>query len=143
MPEAGRPQGTMLAFDFGHRRIGVAVGQTLTNTANPLAVVQAANGPDWEAITGIVREWKPAGVVVGLPLAVDGSETDMSKDARKFGAELNERFGTPVFFQDERLTSFGADQRFAEARSSGTVRKKDAAMKDALAAQIILENFMA
>lgn len=141
MPDAGRPQGTLLAFDFGHRRIGVAVGQTLTGTANPLAVVQAVNGPDWPAIKAIVTEWKPAGMVVGLPLAADGSETDMSRDARQFGNALGDRFGIPVWFQDERLTSRGADERFAQGRSTGGLRKKDAAMKDAMAAQIILENW--
>ena len=143
MPEAVRGlDGTLLGFDFGHRRIGVAVGQTLTGTANALAVLTSTDGPDWRALAALVREWKPVAMVVGLPLAADGSETDMSKDARGFGNELHERFACPVAFQDERLTSLAADERFASARSSGGMRRKDAALKDAMAAQIILENWL-
>ena len=137
-----RPSGTLLAFDFGHRRIGVAVGQTLTGSANALAVVAVANKPDWQAISNIVTEWKPVAVVVGLPLDADGGETEMSKDARRFGRQLEGRFGLRIFFEDERLTSFGAEERFIDARSRGSMRRKDAALKDAMAAQIILENWL-
>lgn len=143
MPDENiRPSGTIIAFDFGFRRIGVAVGQTLTGSANPLAVVAVASQPDWQAITSIVNEWKPAALVVGLPLAEDGGETDMSKGARRFGRQLEGRLAIPVFFEDERLTSFGAEQRFVDARSRGGMRRKEAALKDALAAQIILENWL-
>lgn len=142
MPDdKAKPSGTLLAFDFGHRRIGVAVGQTLTATANALAVVAFTTKPDWQAITGIINEWKPVAMVVGLPLAEDGGETDMSKAAHKFGRQLNGRFGIPVLFEDERLTSFSAEQRFVDARARGGMRRKDAALKDALAAQVILENW--
>ncbi len=140
--EQVRPAGTLLAFDFGHRRIGVAVGQTLTGSANVLAVVQAASKPDWRAITKIINEWKPAALVVGLPLAADGGETDMSKDARRFGRQLEGRFGIRIVFEDERLTSLDAEQRFVDARARGSMRRKDAALKDAMAAQIILENWL-
>ena len=132
----------MLGFDFGHRRIGVAVGQTLTGTANALAVIPVANKVDWQAIATIVKEWKPAALIVGLPLGADGEETDMSRDARGFGARLNDRFNMAVFFEDERLTSFGAEERFVAARARGSMRRKDAALKDAMAAQIILENWL-
>lgn len=145
MPEdtgGRRPTGTLLSFDFGHRRIGVAVGQTLTGTANALAVVPVAKEIDWQAIAGIVKEWKPAALIVGLPLGADGEETDMSQDAREFGAELEKRFNIVVLYEDERLTSFGAEQRFVEARAAGSLRRKDAALKDAMAAQIILENWL-
>jgi putative transcription antitermination factor YqgF len=137
-----RPQGTLLAFDFGHRRIGVAVGQTLTGTASALAVVRNAREVDWQAIAKIVKEWRPAALIVGLPLGLDGNETDMSRDAREFGASLEEQFKVSVQFEDERLTSVGADERFAEARARGSMRRKDAALKDAMAAQIILENWL-
>jgi len=143
MPDKeARPAGTLLGFDFGHRRIGVAVGQTLTGSANALAVVSVADQPDWQKITGIMTEWKPAAIVVGLPLAADGGETDMSKDARRFGRRLEGRYGTPVYYQDERLTSFSAELRFVEARTRGGMRRKGAALKDAMAAQIILENWL-
>ncbi|MFC1776913.1 Holliday junction resolvase RuvX [Pseudomonadota bacterium] len=137
-----RPEGTLLAFDFGHRRIGVAVGQTLTGSANALAVVPVANKPDWQAISVIVTEWKPVAIVVGLPLAADGGETEISKDARRFGRQLQGRYGIPVFYEDERLTSFSAEQRFVDARERGSMRRKEAALKDAMAAQIILENWL-
>lgn len=138
----GALTGTLLAFDYGHRRIGVAVGQTFTGSANALAVVSVSSQPDWQAITTIIKEWKPVALIVGLPLAADGSETDMSKDARGFGAGLQDRFGIPVLYEDERLTSIGADERFSAARAQGGARRKDAAKKDAMAAQIILENWL-
>lgn len=140
--EQTRPTGTLLAFDFGRRRIGVAVGQTLTGSTNALAVVPFTNKPDWQTITGIMNEWKPVAVVVGLPLAADGGETDMSKDARRFGRQLEGRYGVQVWYEDERLTSFGAEERFVDARARGGMRRKDAALKDAMAAQIILENWL-
>ena len=140
--ERTRPSGTLLAFDFGHRRIGVAVGQTLTGTANALAVVSVSGKPDWQTISGIITEWKPVALVVGLPLADDGGDTQMSKDARRFGRRLEGRYGVPVWFEDERLTSFGAEERFVDARAGGGMRRKDAALKDAMAAQIILENWL-
>lgn len=143
MPEAKtRPSGTLLAFDFGHRRIGVAVGQTLTGSANALAVVAVTGKPDWQAITALITEWKPAAMVVGLPLAADGGETPLSEDARRFGRRLEGRYGIPVLYEDERLTSFSAEQRFIDARARGDMRRKDAALKDAIAAQIILENWL-
>lgn len=137
-----RPSGTLLAFDFGHRRIGVAVGQTLTGTANALRVVSVSGKPDWQTISEIISEWKPVGLVVGLPLAADGGDTELSEDARRFGRRLEGRFAIPVWFEDERLTSFGAEERFVDARARGSMRRKDAALKDALAAQIILENWL-
>ncbi len=146
MPEgaegAPSPAGTLLAFDFGHRRIGVAVGQTLTGTANALAVVAVAREIDWRTIERLVTEWKPSALVVGLPLGKDGEETAMSGAARQFAGSLRKRFGIAVLFEDERLTSFGAEQRFVEARARGSMRRKDANLKDAMAAQIILENWL-
>ena len=141
-PEEVKPSGTLLSFDFGHRRIGVAVGQTLTGTANALAVVPVASQVDWQAIEVIVKAWKPAALIVGLPLGAEGEETNMSRDARGFGARLKKRFKIAVFFEDERLTSFGAEERFVAARARGSMRRKDAALKDAMAAQIILENWL-
>jgi len=137
-----RPTGTIIAFDFGFRRIGVAVGQTLTGSANALSVVPFATQPDWQIISNILGEWKPVALVVGLPLSADGCETDMSKGARRFGRQLEGRFGIPVLFEDERLTSFSAEQRFVEARARSGMRRKNASLKDAIAAQIILESWL-
>jgi putative Holliday junction resolvase len=142
MPEAAAPQGTLLGFDFGLRRIGVAVGQTATRTAGALVTVRHSDQPDWASIEKLVREWKPAGLVVGLPLDAEGHETEMSRAARRFGSELGKRFDVPVFFIDERLTSVMAGTDFAEARSEGRARRKDARKLDAMAAKIILENWL-
>ena len=143
MPEdEQKPQGTLLGFDFGHRRIGVAVGQTLTGTARALSVIAVSGKPDWQAIGRLMSEWRPAGLVVGLPLAEDGGETGLSTDARRFGRQLHGRFNLPVFYEDERLTSFSAEQQFVESRGQGGMRRKDAALKDAMAARIILESWL-
>lgn len=137
-----KPQGTLLGFDFGHRRIGVAVGQTLTRSANALTVLSVSGKPDWQEIGRIMDEWKPVALVVGLPLAADGGETELSSDARRFGRQLNGRYGVPVFHEDERLTSFSVEQGFVNARQKGGMRRKDAASKDAMAAKIILESWL-
>ncbi len=142
MPEAAAVSGYILSFDFGFRRIGVAVGQTLTSTASALETVSHGQKPDWAAIDRLVKEWRPALMLVGLPLGADGEETDMSKAARAFGAVLNERYSKPVDFIDERLTSRAAEERFAQARAAGSARRKDAAQLDAVAAQVICENWL-
>ena len=142
MPETPAPSGYLLAFDFGRKRIGVAVGQTLTGQARPLTTLAAARGPDWPGLERVVAEWRPALLVVGLPLDADGGETDMSKAARAFGAELARRTGVEVAWMDERLSSHQAEGRFADLRAAGALRRKDSDRVDALAAQIILENWL-
>ena len=146
MPEGASgawPGGTWLAFDFGRRRIGVAVGQTMTRTANPLAVVRhGAAQPDWSHLRSLVGEWRPAGFVVGLPLGPEGEETPMSKRAKAFGAALEAEFDRPVAWCDERLTSQAAERHFADRRATGDARRKDAAQLDAMAAAIFLENWL-
>lgn len=141
-PEITLPGGYVLGFDFGLRRIGVAIGQTTTHTANPLETVRHTATPDWQAIERLVREWKPVLFLVGLPLGAEGEETEMSRAARRFGADLNNRFALDVAYADERLTSRAAASRFAEQRASGKARRKDSARLDAVAAQIILENWL-
>ena len=136
------PDGYILAFDFGKRRIGIAVGQALTGTATPLEIVANGDQPDWAAITRLVGEWKPTGFVIGLPLSLDGEETAISALARSFGQQLTERFGIESHYQDERLTSVDAGRQFAEARAAGGARRKDSARLDAVAAKIILENWL-
>ena len=142
MPESALPRGYILAFDFGFRRIGIAVGQSTTCTASPLETVSHGEKPDWAAIDRLVREWKPARLLVGLPLGKEGEETDMSRAARKFGQSLVARYGLDVDFADERLSSRQAESRFTEQRAAGALRRKDAGQLDAMAAQIILENWL-
>ncbi len=137
-----RPQGTILCFDYGKRRIGLAVGQTVTGTATPIAVIPNNDKPDWSGISRFVKDWKPAGFVVGLPLSTRGEETEMSAEARAFAARLENRYETRVFFQDERLTSVDAQREFADLRAIGGARRKDAGRLDAVAAKIILENWL-
>jgi putative Holliday junction resolvase len=142
MPETAPVRGYILSFDFGYRRIGVAVGQTLTATATALETVSHGQRPDWTAIDRLVKEWKPALLLVGLPLGSEDEETDMSKAARSFGAALHERYASPVEYIDERLTSRVAEARFAEQRAAGARRRKDASQLDAIAAQVICENWL-
>jgi putative Holliday junction resolvase len=142
MPDSAIPRGYVLSFDFGLRRIGIAVGQSATRTASSLLTVANREAPDWAAIDRVVKEWKPALFVVGLPLDLSGEETDMSRAARRFGKALSERYGPGCVFADERLSSRAAESRFAEMRASGGLRRKDASRLDAMAAQIILENWL-
>ena len=99
----------VMAFDFGTRRIGVAVGQELLGSGQPVALVPARDGiPDWQQIESLLEEWRPDLVVVGLPLNMDDTENDMCARARKFGKRLHGRYHVPVEMVDERLTSFEA-----------------------------------
>jgi putative Holliday junction resolvase len=131
-----------MGFDFGLRRIGVAVGQAATNTASSLETVKHSRQPDWIAIDRLVKDWKPTTLLVGLPLDSEGEETEMSKAARRFGAALQKRFSLELVYADERLSSRAAQSRFAELRASGNLRRKNASQLDAMAAQIILENWL-
>jgi putative Holliday junction resolvase len=99
----------VMAFDFGLRHIGVAVGQTVTGTATPLTTLRAQSGkPDWPAVTALVREWRPGTLLVGLPLNMDDTESEMSGRARRFAAALGAQTRVPVELVDERLTSRAA-----------------------------------
>ena len=142
MPESAFPRGSILSFDFGLRRIGVAVGQFTSKTASSLETVSHGKAPNWAAIDRLVREWKPACLLVGLPLGPEGDETEMSRAARSFGAQLGQRYSLQVSYADERLSSRAAEDRFAEMRAQGSLRRKHARQLDAMAAQIILENWL-
>lgn len=142
MPEAdagvvGRRQ--VLAFDFGLRRIGVAYGQELLGSARPVTMISARDGiPDWDRMEALIDEWQPDLVVVGLPLNMDGTESDMCARARKFGKRIHGRFHVPVDMMDERLSSFEAkDAVLAEGGSSDFGRHG----VDDLAAVLILESW--
>lgn len=109
--------GYVIAFDFGMRHIGVAVGQSVTATATPLTTLRARDGvPDWTALTALIREWRPRRLLVGLPLNMDGSESAMSARARRFGNRLAGRTGVTVTLVDERLTSVEAREHDPEDR---------------------------
>ena len=131
--------GTLIGFDFGERRIGVAVGETSTRIANPLgAIEESANEPRFRAIGRIVDEWQPAGFVVGRPRHADDSEHAIAKLAEKFARRLQARYHLPVEFIDETLTSAVAESQLRETRTRRG-RKSDV---DALAAALILQSFL-
>lgn len=133
----------VLGFDVGARRIGVAVGNTLSRTARAIAMVAARDdGPDWNAVAALVREWKPDRLVVGEPLTLDGEAQPATHLARRFAHEAHARFNLPVELVDERSSSREADRRFAEKRRAGQARRRDAQTLDALAAQIIVERWL-
>jgi putative holliday junction resolvase len=117
---------TILAFDYGEKRIGVAVGNTVTKTAEPLIIVQQKNQDErWKAIEQIIQEWQPQLLVVGLPKHPDGAEHEMTHKAKRFGNQLHGRFQKQVVWVDERYTSVSVEGG-----------------NDALAAQLILQQYL-
>jgi len=134
-----RPR-TILAFDFGLRHIGVAVGNTLLGTSRPLTVLQAKEGtPDWDAVAALATEWHPELLLVGDPLNMDGSESDLCRRARKFARRLHGRLGLPVEMTDERLSSFEAKQTSRERGHRGDYRTHPV---DSHAAEVILRSWL-
>ena len=132
---------TLLCFDYGLKRIGVAVGQELTGTASALTTVAARDGkPDWDAISRLFEEWRPDAVVVGLPLNMDGTDHELSRRARRFGNQLHGRYNLPAHLIDERLSSLEAESRLKGGLRQKARHKEDI---DKLAAQVILETWLA
>jgi putative Holliday junction resolvase len=127
---------TLLCFDYGEKRIGVAVGQTLTGTATALSTLAArAGAPDWNALAALLAEWDPDALVLGLPLNMDGTEQPLTARVRRFARRLSQRHPLPLYFADERLST-----REARSREGAAAPREG---RDALAAQIILEGWMA
>lgn len=136
--------GTVLAFDFGTKRIGVATGETLLGSAHPLTVIHAeANDDRFAAIGKLVAEWQPEQLVVGRPTHADGTPHEMTRLATKFAERLQRRFNLPVGFADERLTSVDAESRLREAgkKVGGRTGKSAKPLVDAVAAQLILQTW--
>lgn len=133
-----------LAFDFGMTHIGVAVAERRAGTASGIATIQAKRGiPVWDALDKLVGEWRPEGFVVGLPLNMDDTESEMSRAARRFGTRLNQRYEKEVHFADERLSTFEAVGR-KQSRHLGLKpsRRADRRGDHATAAQIIAETWL-
>lgn len=131
---------TYLAFDYGVKQIGVAVGSGHTGRAEALANVRAGrDGPDWAHISRLIEEWRPQALVVGLPLNMDDSANAMTVAARAFGKRLQDRYNLPVHMVDERLTSVDAKNALIEA---GVRFKRRKQQVDKLAAQAILQAFL-
>lgn len=138
-PKPETRNGTVLAFDFGLKRIGVAVGESAQRQAHPLATIEGEAGDArFAAIARLIGEWRPARLVVGLPRTPDGTEHELSARCRRFANQLHGRFGLAVELVDERFSSSAADEALREA---GVGWKQRKAKVDALAAQIILQSY--
>jgi len=132
-------QGTLLAFDFGTRRIGIAVGNTLLRRANPLDTIDdERNEVRFAVIAALLAEWQPAALVVGLPCNDDGTPHELTALCRRFANRLRGRFGLPVILVDERYTSLAASARLDEEGIHGRKQKE---LIDRYAAQQILQAY--
>lgn len=134
------PDGIYLGFDFGYKRIGIAVGQMLTGSASPLSTLDAKLGvPNWDTIQKLVNQWTPLAMVVGLPTCIDDTEQYTTAGARGFARQLRKRFSLPVHLVDERLTTVEAR---AHLFAKGGYRKIKNTEVDSIAACIILEQWL-
>lgn len=130
---------TAIGFDFGMKYIGIAVGQTITRTAQALTTLSAIHGiPNWDEIAKIIAVWQPNVLIVGLPLNMDGTAQRITENARQFGQMLKERFELPVYFEDERLSTIEAREKLF---SQGGYRALTKKAVDSLSAKIILESW--
>ena len=140
-PDLSEPR-TIIAFDFGLRRIGVAIGQNITGSASPLGVVTNRDtGVDHDAIEALIREWRPTSIVVGMPSHSDGTPSDMKEPVEAFIMDL-QRYGLAVDTIDERYTSVEAERVLKEARAAGTRGRISKEMIDSAAAVIIAERYL-
>lgn len=136
-----KPPRTVMAFDFGLRQIGVATGNCLLGTTASLPILRAKDGiPDWRALENLVKEWCPDMLVVGEPLNMDGSDSELSALATKFARRLHGRLGLQVAMVDERLSSFEAKHESRERGHRGDFKRKPV---DSLAAELILRTWFA
>ncbi len=143
MPEPFRlpARGTVLAFDFGEKRVGVAVGECELRSASPLTTFDAeTNDARWSAVARLIEEWKPVVLVVGLPLSPDGVAHDMTARAQRFARQLEGRYRLPVMLQDERYTSAEADSQLRDEQGMRDWRSRKQKL-DAHAAQLILKDY--
>ncbi len=132
---------TYLGFDFGSKKIGVAVGQVVTGTASPLQTISAINQkPDWQAISQLIQEWQPGGLVVGISKKDDGTDNPITPKIEKFCRQLEGRFQLPVFTIDEKLSTFEAKQLLFD--DLGVNADKLWQVQDQLAAQLILQSWL-
>lgn len=131
---------TTIAFDYGTKSIGIAVGQSITGTASPLAALKAVDGiPNWQYIADILAEWQPDNLLIGLPLNMDGSEQEITQRARKFANRLHGRFGKTTHTHDERLSTVDAKARLFEL---GGFKKLTKEKVDSVSACLIYESWI-
>lgn len=126
---------TLLGFDYGRLRTGVAVGQTLTGTASALLTLNSRGSkPDWEGIDKLIGEWQPDALIIGVPVHMDGTEQEMTTAARKFGRQLKARYNLPVYEADERLSSAEAEQNLGTSLDKAAIDRE--------AARLILQGWL-
>ncbi len=134
------PEGFYIGFDFGYKRIGVAVGQRLTGKASPLSTLKADNGiPDWQKVDSLIQYWRPQALIVGLPTKADNTKLYTTKASKIFGNQLSQRFDLPVYFEDERLSTKEARAMIFEAGGYKKLKKTEI---DSVAACVILEQWL-
>lgn len=130
----------LLGFDFGMKRIGVAVGQTVTKTARPLPIIKAVDGkPPLDVLRKLIKNWQPAALIVGIPVNLDGTEQTITHAARLFAEMLRNQFKLPVHEVDERLTTKAARENLFE---TGGYKALQNGQVDSVAAQLILQNWL-
>jgi len=130
----------LIGFDFGMKRIGVAIGQTITKTARPLDTIAAKEGmPNWDVVNKLIKKWMPDALVVGIPLNMDGTDQRITDHARQFANLLRERYQLLVHEADERLTTKDARERLFNA---GGYKALQDGQVDQVAAQLILQNWL-
>ncbi len=132
---------TYLGFDFGNKKIGIAIGQIITTTASPLQTIRSINqNPNWEIITRLIEEWRPAGLVVGISKQADGSDNPITPRMLKFCRQLEGRYQLPVYQQDETLSTFEAKQMLFDEVNVNAEKLWE--VQDQLAAQLILQTWL-
>jgi putative Holliday junction resolvase len=133
---------TLLGFDYGKKKIGIAVGQELTASSSPLETLYTTNNePDWTSIGKLIDEWRATGLVVGIPYNMDDSEHEMTRSAKRFADKLKERYQLPVYTVDERLSSVEAERMIGESGKKTRNLKQKKALVDQVAAQVILNTY--
>jgi putative Holliday junction resolvase len=131
---------TVLGFDYGAKRIGIATGQTITSTATPVTTLTAVNSsPDWDGIHKLIKQWNPDALIVGIPYFLDGKESEMTKTVQNFCDELEKRFGKSVLKVNETLSSYEAEQALKKKLKIGKHNKQEI---DKMAAAIIVQSWL-
>ncbi len=132
------PPKVLLGFDFGTKRIGVAVGQVITGNARALTTLRSRNKqPDWDSITALIKEWQPDAIVIGIPTHMDGTEQELTHLAKRFGNRLMGRYNLPVYPVDERLSSYEAEMALEEEG-----KQYNTSDIDSVSAQLILQSWL-
>lgn len=133
---------TLIGIDFGLKNIGLAVGQTLTNSASALKSIKYSQPFNWRDLDKVIKDWQPKLIILGLPLTEDGEKQTITKEVEKFANMLDERYSIKIKYTDERYSSLEAQSEFAESRALGLTKKKDAKNLDSVAAKNILQRWL-